>query len=63
VWEVALWLDDPQDESDPVAALLDDSPLSRSQADAALRYRAAFPVEIASRIELHRHEVAAADRR
>jgi hypothetical protein len=29
--------------------------------DAALRYRAAYPEEVAARIELHRRETAAVD--
>lgn len=62
VWEVALWVEDLADEADPIAALLDDSLVTRGQADAALRYCAAHPGEIAARIELHRHETAAADR-
>jgi hypothetical protein len=60
VWEVAMWLDDLAEEPDPVAALLQDSALSRSQVDAALRYRASYPDEIAARIELHQRETAAA---
>ena len=43
------------------AALLEDSILTRSQVDAALRYRVAYPDEIAARIELHRSETAAAE--
>ncbi len=63
VWEVAMWIDDVAAEPDPAAALVEDSTLSRSQVDAALRYRAAYPREIAARIELHRHETAVADER
>ena len=63
VWEVAMWIDDLTAEPDPVAVLIDDSTLSRSQVDAVLRYRAAFPDEISARIELHRRETAAADKR
>lgn len=63
VWEVAMWLDDLADESDPPAALAEDGVVSRPQIDAALRYRAAYPDEIDARIELHRRETAAADRR
>ncbi len=62
VWEVAMWVDDLAAEADPVAALVEDSVLTRSHVDAALRYRAAYPDEIAARIELHRGETAAADR-
>lgn len=61
VWEVAMWVEDLAAEPDPVAALVGDSTLSRSQVDAALRYRTAYPDEIATRIELHRRETAAAD--
>ncbi len=63
VWEVAMWLDDLADEADPAAALADEGIVSRPQIDAALRYRAAYPDEIAARIELHRRETAAADTR
>lgn len=62
VWEVAMWVDDLAAEADPPAALLEDSTLTRSHLDAALRYRAAYPDEIAARIELHRSETAAADK-
>jgi hypothetical protein len=58
VWEVAMWVDDLAGESDPEAALVTDLGLSRAQVDAALRYRAAYPDEIAARIELHRAETA-----
>jgi hypothetical protein len=58
VWEVAMWVEDLaaelDSELDPVAALVEDSTFSRSQIDAALRYRVAFPDEVAARIELHR---------
>jgi hypothetical protein len=63
VWEVAMWVEDLQAEPDPVAALAEDSILTRSQIEAALHYRAAYPDEIAARIELHRRETAAADTR
>jgi hypothetical protein len=63
VWEVAMWVEDLADESDAAAALAKDDILTRPQIDAALRYRAAYPEEIAARIELHRRETAAADRR
>lgn len=62
VWEVAMWVDDLAAEPDPVATLLQDSGLSRSQVEAALRYRAAYPDEITARVELHRRETAAAAR-
>lgn len=61
VWEVAMWVEDLAAEPDPPATLVEDSILTRSQVDAALRYRAAYPDEIATRIELHRHETAAAE--
>lgn len=63
VWEVAMWVEDLAAESDPVAALADDGSLTRPQIEAALGYRADYPEEIAARIELHRHETAAADAR
>jgi len=56
-----MWLEDLAAEADPVAALVEDSGLTRSQVDAALRYRAAYPDEISARIELHRRETAAAE--
>jgi len=61
VWEVVMWVEDLAAEPDSVAALVEDSALSRSQVDAALRYRAAYPDEIVARIDLHRRETAAAD--
>lgn len=60
VWEVVMWVQDLAAEPDPLAALVEDSALSRSQVDAALRYRAAFPDEIAARVELHRRETVTA---
>ncbi len=60
VWEVAMWVEDLSTEADPVAALVEDLVLPRPQIDAALRYRAAYPDEINTRIELHRQETAAA---
>ena len=63
VWEVAMWVDDAaQSEDDPIAAVIEEGVLSRAQVDAALRYRAAYPDEIAARLELHRRETRAADR-
>ena len=50
VWEVAMWVEDLSNESDPLALLVEDSMLTRSQLDAALRYRDAYPEEIAARI-------------
>jgi hypothetical protein len=60
VWEVAMWVEDLSSDLDPVEALVEESSLTRPQIDAALRYRAAYPDEIDSRIELHRQETAAA---
>jgi hypothetical protein len=61
VWEVAMWAEDLAGEGDPVATLVQESVLTRSQVDAALRYQAAHPEEIAAHIELHRRETAAAE--
>ncbi len=61
VWEVAMWMEDLAAEPDPLAALVEDLTLTRSRIDAALRYRDAYPDEIAARIELHRSETAAAE--
>jgi hypothetical protein len=61
VWEVAMWVDDLAAEPDPLVALIEDSALTRSQVDAALRYRAAYPDEVAARIELHQRETSAAE--
>jgi hypothetical protein len=62
VWEIAMWVEDLAEEPDPPAALVQDSALTRSQVEASLRYRTAYPDEIAARIELHRRETAAAER-
>jgi hypothetical protein len=62
VWEVAMWVEDLSAEPDPLVTLVEDSILTRSQVDAALRYRAAYPDEIAARIELHRRETASAEK-
>lgn len=61
IWEVAMWVEDLADEADPVATLLRESDLSRSQIDAALRYRTAYPGEITARIELHRQQTASVE--
>jgi len=61
VWEVTMWLDDLAAEPDPLATLIEDSSLTRPQIDAALRYRAAYPDEIATRIELHSRETQDAE--
>jgi hypothetical protein len=63
VWEVAMRLEDLADESDPAAALAADGVVTRPQIDAELRYRVAYADEIAARIELHRRETAAVDKR
>lgn len=60
VWEVVMWVEDLSKERDPVSALVEESTLTRSQIDAALRYRAAYPDEIDARIELHRQETTGA---
>jgi hypothetical protein len=60
VWEVTMWLEELSAELDPVAALVEDSVLTQAQIEAAMRYRATYPDEIAARIELHRRETAAA---
>ena len=54
VWEVAIWVDDLHAEADPAATLVTELVLARPQIDAALRYRTAYPDELAARIELHR---------
>ena len=61
VWEVVMWVEDLAAEPDPVAVVAADTVVSRPQIEAALRYRNAFPDEIAARLELHRRETAAAD--
>jgi hypothetical protein len=61
VWEIAMWIDDLADVKDPAAELESDGVVPRAQIDAALRYRHAYPDEIAARIELHRSATAAAD--
>lgn len=63
VWEVAMWVEDLAREGDPAVTLAAESALTRPQVDAALRYRAAYPDEIAARVELHRRETASADPR
>ena len=63
VWEVAMWIDDLGSTEDSAAVLAADGVVSRSQSDAVLAYRAAYPPEIQARIELHRSETAAAEAR
>ncbi len=60
VWEIEMWVEELSGEVDPVAALVEESMLTRAQIDAALRYRAAYPDEVDARIDLHRQETAAA---
>ncbi|MGH9045782.1 MAG: ribbon-helix-helix protein, CopG family, partial [Acidimicrobiales bacterium] len=43
VWEIAMWAEDLAEEMDPIAALVEESVLTRPQIEAALRYRAAYP--------------------
>ena len=61
VWEIALWIEDLAAESEPAVALVHDTLLTRPQVDAALRYGAAYPEEIRTRIELHRRETTLAE--
>lgn len=58
-----MWIEDLDEELDPAATLAQESGLTRTQIDAALSYRAAYPDEIAARIELHRRGTAAAEMR
>jgi hypothetical protein len=61
--EVAIWIDDLGPVKDPVVKLAADGVVTRAQIDAALAYRATYPDEIQSRIDLHRSETAAAEAR
>lgn len=61
VWEVIMWIEDLDDETDPVSTLVEESSLNRSEVDAALRYRASYPDEIAARIDLHRRETVVSE--
>ena len=63
VWEVAMWLDELGPSTDPAADLAADGVVSRSQIDAVLAYRSAYPDEVQARIDLHRSETAAAETR
>jgi hypothetical protein len=56
VWEVVMWVEDLSDEEDPVAALVEESTLTRPQVESVVRYRASYPDEVDARIELHRRE-------
>lgn len=60
VWEIVMWLDDLGPDGDAVAGLISDRPLTRTQVDAALAYRTAYPEETEARIALHRGATAAA---
>lgn len=59
VWEIAMWIEEAGGADD----LITDQIITRPQADAALAYRAAYPVEIQARIDLHRDDTAAASSR
>jgi hypothetical protein len=61
VWEVAMWIEDLAADDDPPDTLVTESVLTRARLDAALRYHAAYPEEIAARVELHRRETTAAE--
>ena len=61
VWEVAMWIDDLGHAKDAVAELESDGVVTRAQIDAASRYRAMYPDEIAARIELHHTATTAAE--
>ncbi len=61
IWEIVMWVDEIVADGSDVNTLVVESALSRSQIDAALRYRAAYPDEIAARIELHWRDSVAAD--
>lgn len=58
-----MWIDDLGSCEDPAAELAADGVVSRPQIDAAVAYRAVYPDEIRARIDLHRSETAAAERR
>ncbi|HEX3391439.1 MAG TPA: ribbon-helix-helix protein, CopG family [Solirubrobacteraceae bacterium] len=62
VWEIAMWLDDLDDEPKSATTLVGESSLTLAQIDAVQRYRAAYPQEVTARIELHRRETAAAEK-
>jgi hypothetical protein len=61
IWEVAMWIEDLAADNAPPDSLVTESVLTRAQLDAALRYFAAYPEEIAARVELHRRETTAAE--
>ena len=63
IWEVAMWVDDLSAETDAVAAVVEDSILTRPQVDTALRYRGRVSRRRSMpRIELHHRETAAASK-
>jgi hypothetical protein len=57
-----MWVEDLAAEPDAIAALVEESVLTRPQIEAARRYQAAYPDEIDARIELHRRETHAASK-
>jgi hypothetical protein len=61
VWEIVMWLQDLDAEKDPAQVLAAEQGIARPLIDAALRYRDAYPDEVAARIALHHHDTAAAD--
>ncbi len=63
VWEIVMWTEDLGPVDEPAAELISDRPITRAQVDAALAYCADYPEEIRARIDLHRHETAAASSR
>jgi len=58
-----MWLEDLADEGDPATVVAAEQDISPPLIDAAMRYREAYPDEIEARVELHRHDTAAADTR
>ncbi len=63
VWEIAMWIDDLEPADDAATELAADGTVTHAHIDAALAYRAAYPEEIAARIDLHRSATATADQR
>jgi len=61
VWEIAMWIDDLEPADDAAIELAADGTVTHAHIDAALAYRAAYPEEIAARIDLHRSATASAD--
>jgi hypothetical protein len=60
VWGIAMWVDELATVKDPAKTFATDGVVTRAQIDAALRYRASYPDEIQTRIDLHRSYTAAA---